>query len=419
VTAPHRPARLALGAWAALILATVVWGRPHAVAYHVGAAPLAGAIDPRASLAVLPAVAVAVAALAMGPSLAERLTWRRLLAVTFTAALVWAVVLAAADGSSALTAPLRTRWDYLHDLHLVRGPHAFLMHFVERNDHFTTHVAAHPPGMMLVLWALARAGVPGAGPAAALIVATGASAAAAALVALRALAGEDRARAAAPFVAFAPAAVWVATSADGLFMAVAAWAIAAFALACGDRSPARWALVSGALFGMSLNLSYGIGPLGVVLAAIAVGTRRVRPLAVACGAAMTFVAVGAASGFWWPAGLAATRARYARGVAALRPYPFFAVANLAAFATALGPAVAAGLVRLRDRRVWLLTGATLCAVAIADISGLSKGEVERIWLPFAPWVTVACCALHDRLRRWLGLQIAWALAVQALVRTPW
>jgi hypothetical protein len=42
------------------------------------------------------------------------------------------------------------------------------------------------------------------------------------------------------------------------------------------------------------------------------------------------------------------------------------------------------LFRLRDRQLWLLVGAALTAVLLADVSGLSKAEVERIWLPFAP-----------------------------------
>ncbi|KPC64254.1 hypothetical protein ADL29_12000 [Streptomyces chattanoogensis] len=48
---------------------------------------------------------------------------------------------------------------------------------------------------------------------------------------LRLLAGEGRARAAAPFMALAPGAVWVEVSADGYFAAVAAWALALLALA--------------------------------------------------------------------------------------------------------------------------------------------------------------------------------------------
>ncbi|MGH9038073.1 MAG: hypothetical protein ACRD0O_20130, partial [Acidimicrobiia bacterium] len=133
----------------------------------------------------------------------------------------------------------------------------------------------------------------------------------------------------------------------------------------------------------------------------------------------------AASGFWWLDGLSATRAAYAAGVASRRPYGYFLVANLAAFAVVVGPAAGVALARLRGRGPWLVTGSALAAIAAADLSGLSKGEVERIWLPFVPWVLVATCALAT-LRRptrsargWLGLQVAAALGVQLMVRTPW
>lgn len=64
--------------------------------------------------------------------------------------------------------------------------------------------------MPLILWGMNRMGFHGASWAAALMIAGGASAVAAVLVALRNLAGEGAARASAPFLAFAPAAVWVA-----------------------------------------------------------------------------------------------------------------------------------------------------------------------------------------------------------------
>ena len=68
----------------------------------------------------------------------------------------------------------------------------------------------------------------------------------------------------------------------------------------------------------------------------------------------------------------------------------------------LGPAVVVGLVVRPDRALGLLIVSTLVAVAIADLSGLSKGEVERIWLPFLPWITLAVVGLFRHLRRRSG-----------------
>ena len=59
-------------------------------------------------------------------------------------------------------------------------------------------------------------------------------------------------------------------------------------------------------------------------------------------------------------------------------------------------------------------------MVLADLSGLSKGEVERIWLPFAPWVLLSAAALpRAHARAWLGANAITALAMAAMLRTPW
>src|SRR5204863_4255762 len=110
------------------------------------------------------------------------------------------------------------------------------------------------------------------------------------------------------------------------------------------------ALFAGLVLGTGLLLSYGLAPLGLVALAVAVATRAWRSLALAsAGVAAVLLAFGAA-GFWWPAGLEASRAQYAAGVAARRPYLDFLVISPAAFALVVGPAVFAGLARLRGGR---------------------------------------------------------------------
>ena len=106
----------------------------------------------------------------------------------------------------------------------------------------------------------------------------------------------------------------------------------------------------------------------------------------------------------------------------MRGYPTFVVANLGIFGIVLGPALAVALTRLRDARAWLLVGGGLLAVAVADLSGMSRAEVERIWLPFAPWVLLAGAAIGTTVsqsRRWLALQLATALVIEVVVRTAW
>ena len=104
--------------------------------------------------------------------------------------------------------------------------------------------------------------------------------------------------------------------------------------------------------------------------------------------------------------------RSATSIAAARPYPYFAWANLAAVAFAIGPAGIAGLRRVATRPV----GPYL--IVVADLTGLSKAEVERIWLPFAVWTCLSCAELPHP-RRWLAAQAVVALLVNHLLLTAW
>ncbi|HET6771388.1 MAG TPA: hypothetical protein VFH75_07100 [Actinomycetota bacterium] len=415
---------VAVTLWALLIGAATVGGAILLSTNNrllLGAPPLMGRLDPRVGGIALSAI-LALLALRAAPRLAATLPWRQLLWASFATAAAWAVALALADGPSGLVRPLESRFEYLHDVPLVGSPGAFLHGFVDDIDRYTTHVRSHPPGFLLALWGLDRVGLGGAGAAAVLVIAGGAAATPAVLAALRETAGEAHARTAAPFVALAPAAIWIATSADALFSGMAAWSAALLILATGDdgRRGHTLALAGGFLFGAALFLSYSVVLLALVPLTVAVVRRRFQPIAVAAvGTALVLLALGAA-GFWWFEGLSATRREYSESIAQFRPYAYFLVANLAAFAVAIGPATGAALARLRHPGVWLLAGGALAAIAVANISGLSKGEVERIWLPFAPWVIAACAALSAELRRgWLAAQLGAGLIVQSLVRTSW
>ena len=56
----------------------------------------------------------------------------------------------------------------------------------------------------------------------------------------------------------------------------------------------------------------------------------------------------------------------------------------------------------------------------APYAGMSKAEVERIWLPFVPWMLVGAALLPERwLRPALTIQIVFALVVQHLLFTGW
>jgi methylthioxylose transferase len=419
---------LVLAAWTlVIVVAHLLVERVQAGGANVRiqAAPLVGTFELRVSGRLVAALAIGALVAVTGPHLVRRLEWRTLLLASVVAAGLWAVSLALVDGAQGLTSPLDARTEYLVDVAKAGSPGEFLSTFVDRIGDYSIHVQGHPPGMLLLLSALDRVGLGGAGWAAALCIAAGAAAMPAVLVGVREVGGEQLARRAAPFLVLAPAAVWIATSVDAFFMGVSAWGVALVVLATGrdGRRSDAYALAGGLLFGASAFLSYGLVLLAVVPAVVAWQRRRLRVVALAAvGAAPVFLAFLAA-GFWWVAGLLATRERYFAGVGGRRPYLDFLVANVACLAIVLGPAVAVALARLRDRRLWLLVGGTLAVVGAAMISGMSKGEVERIWLPFAVWLLPAGAVLaasRDRVTTgWLGLQATAAIVVASVVKTSW
>jgi len=444
--------------WLVVVTVALVWGTFAVAGSGVGlrAAPLYGRWSWAPGPGLVPAASMAAATVAWGPRVADRCRWGLLLVVTGGWAVGWAVALAASDGWSRVTGPLTTDHEYepaaagigsgLGDL----GD--FLGGYVDHLGSFPIHVQGHPPGPVVLAWSLDRVGLGGAGWMAAVALTGWGVAVAAALVALRALgdgwparsgratggggqAGEAAARRAAPALAILPAAVWAGTSVDALFAGLVAVAVAAMVVAAVHGS-ARWAVVAGGVAGLGLLSTYGaaVGLLiGVVTIAL-VASAPARLLAwVAVGGAVPLV-LAAAAGFRWPEGLAATGDAYWEGVASVRPAGYLTlVGNPAALALATGPAVAAGLwaavVRVRGMAGrWglavrrgvpagvLLPLAALAAVVVADLSQMSRGEVERIWLPFVPWLALAG---PGNRRGWLAAQAAVALTLESTLASAW
>jgi hypothetical protein len=380
-----------------------------------------------------PVAAVTAAAVTTwGPPLAASLRWGRLLATAWAAAAVWTLALALVDGwQRGVVERLTSTEEYLHDVPRVGSVREMLATFADhiladQPAHWATHVGAHPPGVFLFYVVLDRIGLGGGGAAGVVTVLVGASTCAAVAVTLRALGAEDVARRALPFGVLLPGAVWVGVSADGMFAAVLAWGVALVAVGAAGRRGRTdaVAVVGGVLLGSTLYLSYGLA-LGMLLpAAVLVSTRRWLAGALAGVGAAAVVAAFTAAGFWWGTGFDRVRVIYAASIAASRPYSYFVWANLAALSFAAGPAVYAGIrravaaPRALPRAAVTLVLAALAAVVVADLTGLSKAEVERIWLPFAVWLVVPC-ALLPRPRAWLGLQALLAMAVNHLLLTVW
>jgi hypothetical protein len=374
------------------------------------------------------AVVVAVLVVTRGPGLADRLTWRPLLAAGYAAAVAWTVALALVDGwQRGVVERLTSSQEYLHDVPRVTDIGAMLRTFTDHilTDHpgfWTTHVGAHPPGALVTFVWLDRLGLGGGGPAGLFVMLVGASAPVAVAVAVRALGAEEVARRALPFGVLLPGAVWVGVSADGMFAGVLAWGITLLAVGATERGPRAdlAAVAAGVLLGWCLYLSYGLVLGGVPALAVLAVTRNVRAGAFAAIGALAVVGAFTASGFWWFTGFERVQVIYEASIAAARPYSYFVWANLAAVLFALGPAVVSALRRAAalPTDVTFLALAGLAAILLADVSGMSKGEVERIWLPFAVWLVIPC-ALLPRARYWLAAQAGLALAVNHLLLTVW
>ncbi|MEV7811676.1 hypothetical protein AB0P05_13140 [Streptomyces flaveolus] len=402
--------------------------------------PLFADWDPHLGPGTPAAVLVAVAVVAYGPAVAARLPWRGLLPAAWAAALAWTWSLALVDGwQRGVAGRLTTRNEYLtvigrfHDLPAaLRG---FTHHIVSGSPHpWPAHIAGHPPAATVTFVLLDRAGLRGGGWAGAWCVTVGATACVAVLVAVRALADERLARRAAPFLVLAPAAVWVGASADGYFTAVAAWSVALLALAVTGRSVA-WAAGSGLLYGLTCYLSYGLALFALIGAAVLVAGRHrghtgpVLAVLFVAGAAVVPTAFTLAGFDWWE-GYRLLVTRYYQGVGGIRPYGYWVWANLACMVLVTGLATAAGLRRTAtplarhraapsaESRLALLVAAALVALLAADLSGMSKAETERIWLPFAMWLLPAC-ALLPRPRVWLTAQATLALLLNHLLLTGW
>jgi len=412
---------------------------PERLATHAGSAPIFGAWEIHASWGTGPAILVAVAAVLWGPAVAQRLSWRVLTLGTWATACGWAFALAMIDGwQRGFAGRLTTRDEYLAQVPTITDIPAAVRTFSSRivdyqQNSWVTHVSGHPPGALLTFVWLDRIGLHGGAWAGLLCLLAGSSAAAAVVIGVRALADERTARRAAPFVAVAPTAIWVAVSADGYFAGVAAWGITLLAVAVhrAVRFPTLVAAGAGLLLGWGVFLSYGLILLGLPALAVLVSApdwRAVlRVLGPATLAAVAVALTFAVAGFYWFDGYTLVQQRYWQGIAKDRPFRYWGWANLACVVCAIGLGSVAGISRVFDpaairRRsgFHLLLLAMLAAIVCADLSMLSKAEVERIWLPFTVWLTAAPALLPVRSHRaWLALNAAGALLVNTVMVTHW
>jgi hypothetical protein len=419
---------------------------------HASAAPLFAHWLPHVGPGTPAALLTAVLVWWRGPGLAARMSWRPLLVLSYLAAVTWTLSLALIDGwQRGVAGRLTTEHEYLHEVPGVTDIPAVLSGFTNRildfqPDSWTTHVSGHPPGALLVFVWLDRAGLGGGAWAGLLCILVAALVAVAVPHTVKLLGTGDAARAVLPFAVLFPGAIWFGVSADGMFAGVTASGIA---------------LLGGALLAFGCYLSYGLVLTAPIALAVVLAGRR-RPAAVwGLAGALPVMAAFTAAGFFWPTGYRLVIERYYQGIATDRPYAYWVWADLALVVIAAGPTAAVILRRavpaarhamamsptlaVAVRRlvpaptripdpapqhpmpasavttaVWLLPLAAATAILAADLSGYSKAEVERIWLPFTVWLTAGAALIPPTDRRtWLAVQAAVALTVNHLLLTPW
>ncbi|HEX4245670.1 MAG TPA: hypothetical protein VHY77_08890 [Acidimicrobiales bacterium] len=397
-------------------------------------APILGKWLPHVDWSTAVALTIAVAAVTGGPVVARVARWRWLVLGTWATSLAWAMSLALIDGwERGFVGHTGGTTGYLAALPRAKSASAltreFASHIVAGPGSWHITVAGDPVGALLTFFGLERIGLSGPTWASTFCVLVGTSAVAAVLITVKALSGEQMARRVAPFLAIGPVAIWIAVSGDAYFGAVAAWGLTLLSLAAAraTRFPLMTSLGAGLLLGLSIYLDYGLILMAIPAVAVLVIARNGQPLFGALIGALAVVVTFTAFGFWWLDGLSLVRQRYWSGIASNRPYAYWVWGNLASLACAIGVPAATGLRRafnwtaLRSRTgINLLLVAFVVIIAVADLSGLSKAETERIWLPFSVWLVAAAALLPRGSHRYcLGLQAVGALLINSLLLTTW
>ncbi len=394
-------------------------------AIKLGAGPFVGSWDLRLSAMAIPAIVIGLSAAAGLPHLIHRLSpWRSMLLTAMVAA-SFVLALAASDGWAQILRPVTDPTEYWAGVAKARPASDYLRTFLDRQKFYAVHVRGHPPGFMLILLLLRWVGLASAWFVAALSYFGVALSVVSVGFTVWRVAGRESLRRALPFLGIAPFAVWQGTSADAFFTGVTAAGIALLAIAMTTarrRIEISSAVAGGAVLGGCCFLTFGAPSLAPLVIALAWTTRRIRWLPAALVGVAAVLGVFAWFDYWWIDGLNNTRMFYAAGTAKFRPAFYFFFANIAVLAIAVGPATLAGFTRLRrGGSVALVVGALAC-VFLANASGLSKAETERIWLLYMPWLAVAAGALATTVRRqqlWLASQVIAAVILQAALVSKW
>ena len=291
------------------------------------------------------------------------------------------------------------------------GPRVFLDRFAELVPSFPVHVAGHPPGLPLVMHALA---LDTPARLAAFCIAAGALSAPLTYGLARELLDERGARLAGLLMALSPQALMFGvTTADAVYCTLGL--LAALPLARPSRRARLLGavlLVVASLFAWSL---LAVGAWAAILTWRRHGLRSAIELSAICAVVLVALhgAFSALTGFDPIGTVRATEEVYRLGVASVRPYWYWLLGSPVGFLLVLGLPIAwLGLRELARGTPEAV--AIFSVLAIAAVMGFTKAETERIWLFFAPFVCLAAARAPAR-RPQLVMPVAAALAAQALL----
>ncbi len=225
----------------------------------------------------------------------------------------------------------------------------------------------------------------------------------------RRLYGERAAGVAACFGALAPSVIVIAPSIDGFQCLFAA--LGMYLLERGfNTGKLRWSACSGLVCAIATGITWAFGALVPLYLAYFCLRRpkAMRPgwmhspwmhmLAIPVGGAAFFGSLYALWGFHPFVPLADNLGtHYGSAVNAVRPYaPFLLISPFTFFAWAGVPLVIGfGMALVRSKPLGVLRGrdplvlATFVGLLVITLSGATRGETERLWLPLLPFVVIA------------------------------
>ncbi len=361
----------------------------------------------------------------------RQLQWALLLLIAYAVAVAWALALALVDGAAGLTRSLLDPSNYAPDVAMVgNSPAHYIATYTQNVAGHSSAARGHPPGSVMVLWALERVGIRDQLTLAVFITALGTLTIPLVLYCVRSVCGEVTARRYAPVLVLAPYAIWVAVSMDAVVAMLGALVCAAGVFASARKRhgflAAGWSLITGVLIGFAGMFSYDVVWLG--LSVVLLYFARRRPfLNIGTGiGALVPVLVAQHLGFGWLTGLAAANSDFVARIEPFRSAPWWAILSIVALILAAGPPLYASARKIRNTPAWpFLIGSTV-AVLFSVFAGLARGGVEAAWLPFFPWLTVAAVAPETQggdppPMPWLlviGGAIV-AVVIEAVLATPW